>query len=64
MQHQSHDVTCEECGQEATGGAEGWEALLVDLDEDGQPITDGGAAEMDAAIAAAQTESEEEAVPA
>ena len=33
-----------------------------DLDEDGQPITDGGAAEMDAAIAAAKTE--EEAVPA
>ena len=26
-------MTCEECGQEATGRAEGWEALLVDLDD-------------------------------
>lgn len=31
-----HRVTCEECGQEATGRAEGWEAHLVDLDDDGQ----------------------------
>jgi hypothetical protein len=29
-------MTCEECGQEATGRAEGWEALLVDLEDDGQ----------------------------
>jgi hypothetical protein len=29
-------MTCEECGQEATGRAESWEALLVDLDSDGQ----------------------------
>jgi hypothetical protein len=29
-------VTCEECGEEAAGRAEGWEALLVDLDDDGQ----------------------------
>jgi predicted RNA-binding Zn-ribbon protein involved in translation (DUF1610 family) len=29
-------MTCEECGQKATGRAEGWEALLVDLDDDGQ----------------------------
>jgi hypothetical protein len=28
--------TCEKRGREATGGAEGWEALLVDLDDDGQ----------------------------
>ena len=29
-------MTCEECGQEATGRAERWEALLIDLDDDGQ----------------------------
>ena len=29
-------MTREECGQEATGRAEGWEARLVDLDDDGQ----------------------------
>jgi hypothetical protein len=29
-------MTCEECGQEAIGRAEGWEALLIDLDDDGQ----------------------------
>jgi len=28
-------MTCEECDQDATGHAEGWEALLVDLDADG-----------------------------
>jgi len=27
-------MTCEECGQEATGHAEGCEAFLVDLDDD------------------------------
>jgi hypothetical protein len=29
-------MTCEECGHEAIGRAQGWEALLVDLDDDGQ----------------------------
>ena len=29
-------MKCEECGQAATGRAAGWEALLVDLDDDGQ----------------------------
>jgi predicted RNA-binding Zn-ribbon protein involved in translation (DUF1610 family) len=29
-------MRCEECGQEATGRAQGWEGLLVDLDDDGQ----------------------------
>ena len=29
-------MTCEECGQEPDGRAEGCEALLVDLDDDGQ----------------------------
>ena len=28
-------MTCEECGQEATGCAEGWEAHLVALDAEG-----------------------------
>ena len=29
-------MTCEECGQEAEGRAEAWEAHLSDLDDDGQ----------------------------
>jgi hypothetical protein len=29
-------VTCEECREEAEGRAVGWEAFLVDLDDDGQ----------------------------
>jgi len=29
-------VTCEECRREPDERAQGWEALLVDLDDDGQ----------------------------
>jgi hypothetical protein len=29
-------MTCEECCHEASGRADGWEGLLVDLDDDGQ----------------------------
>ena len=29
-------MTCEECRCEADGRAQGWEAYLVDLDDDGQ----------------------------
>ena len=29
-------MRCEECGEEATGRASGWEAHLVDLDDDGE----------------------------
>jgi len=29
-------MTCQECSHEASGRAEGWAALLVDLDDDGQ----------------------------
>ena len=29
-------MKCEECNCEAEGDARGWEALLVDLDDDGQ----------------------------
>jgi hypothetical protein len=29
-------MTCEECGQEASGRAEGWEAVLVDRGDEGR----------------------------
>ena len=29
-------MRCQECGIEAEGDAKGWEAYLVDLDDDGQ----------------------------
>jgi len=29
-------MKCEECGQEAAGRAMGWEAHLIDMDDDGQ----------------------------
>ena len=29
-------MTCEECSREPDARAEGWEAFLVDLDDDGQ----------------------------
>ena len=29
-------MTCEECGEGAVGRAEGWEAFVVDMDDDGQ----------------------------
>lgn len=29
-------MRCQECGREATGNAAGWEAHVVDVDDDGQ----------------------------